>query len=143
MLHLRPASPHASRNSCGGAARHEEHAACGYVPRSFRACRPKLPGRDARPSSPEPVTPEAAWFLLLVCFRYRLPNFPHSPAGCGRERQRLGVLPDGFQASSLLCLIQFVDLGCDDHIWMVIGLEPRFQIEVLIHPATARVQDQE
>ena len=56
--------------------------------------RTKLPGRDVRPSSPEPEAPEAVC-LLVVCFRYRLPNVPHSPASYGRERQRLGMLPDG------------------------------------------------
>ena len=64
--------------------------------------------------------------LWLVYFRYRLPNFPHSPACDGRERQRLGVLPNGFESALLLCLIQFVDLGCHDQIGKVVGFEPIF-----------------
>ena len=35
--------------------------------------------------------PAAGWCLRVECFRYRLPNFPHSPAGYGRERQRLAA----------------------------------------------------
>ena len=52
------------------------------------------------------------------------------------------MLPDGLQSALLLCLIQFVDLGRHDDVGMVIGLEPRFEVEVLVHPSTARVQDQ-
>ncbi len=38
----------------------------------------------------------------LKCCRYCLPNFPHSPAGEGRERQRLhAFLADGAQARAL------------------------------------------
>ena len=51
-----------------------------------------------------PVFPAAGWLLpWLECFRYCLPNFPHSPAGHGRERQRLhAFLADGAQTALLL-----------------------------------------
>src|SRR5271155_2216362 len=65
---------------------------------SQESFRLQLPGRESQPSSREPSAPEEECLLLvccLVCFRYRLPNFPHSPARNGRERQRLGVLADG------------------------------------------------
>jgi hypothetical protein len=70
-------------------------AVWGPVPPSSRASslgssRPMHPWRDFRLASPELLAPEAAGSLWLVCFRYRLPNFPHSPACNGRERQRLG-----------------------------------------------------
>jgi hypothetical protein len=104
--------------------------------------RQKRPGRDAQPSSPEPKAPEAAC-SLLVCFRYRLPNFPHSPACNSREWQCLGMMPDGFQSAQLLSLVQFVNLGCNDDVRVTVGLEPHFEIEVLIHPAAAGIQDQE
>ena len=103
--------------------------------------RKKRPGRAVLPSSPEPLAPEAVC-LWLVCFRYRLPNFPHSAACDRRERQRLGMLPDGFQSALLLCLIQFVDLGRHHNVRMVIGLEPFFEVEVFLHPAAAGVHDQ-
>src|SRR6185437_16063006 len=51
----------------------------------------RLPGWAQRPWSSQEPGPEVGC-QLLVCFRYRLPNFPHSPAGDGRERQRLGIL---------------------------------------------------
>ena len=52
------------------------------------------------------------------------------------------MLPDGLQSALLLCLIQFVYLGRHDNVRMVVGLEPCFKVEVLIHPSTASVQDQ-
>ena len=53
----------------------------------------------------------------LECCRYCLPNFPHSPAGYGRERQRLhAFLADGAQAALFFRLIQLIGLGGDHQI---------------------------
>ena len=136
---LPPLARHASP-AADAVAGHRAAAASASV-RSRLFSRKQRPGRAVQPSSPEPWAPEAVC-LLQVCFRYRLPNFPHSAACDRRERQRLGMLPDGFQAALLLCLIQFVDLGRHYNVRMVIGLEPCFEVEVFLHPAAAGVHDQ-
>ena len=75
------------------------------------------------------------------CSRYRLPNFPHSPAGQGRERHRLRPdLADRSQPVRLFRLIQFVHLGRDDHVWPVLELEPSLQLQVRFHPSTAGIE---
>ena len=70
------------------------------APQSFRW---RLPGRELQPSSQEQFAPEGGClFPWWVCFRYRLPNFPHSAASNGRERQRLSVFTNVFYAVRLL-----------------------------------------
>ena len=53
--------------------------------------------------------------VAVVCFRYRLPNFPHSPAGDGRARQGLHILlADSGESPLCVRLVEFVHL-CGDH----------------------------
>ena len=64
---------------------------------------PNCSGRPQLPSSQKRLAPEeVCLFPWWVCFRYRLPNFPHSPACYGRERQRLSIFTDTFYALRLL-----------------------------------------
>ena len=90
------------------------------------------------------IVPAAGCCLpWLKCFRYCLPNFPHSPATEGRERQRLhAFLADGAQSALLLRLIQLVGLGGYYQVRPAVMLEPPLQIEIFLHPSAAGIQNQ-
>ncbi len=91
-----------------------------------------------------PAVLAVGWSLpWLECFRYRLPNFPHSPACDGRERQRLhALLADGAKAAVLFRLIQLVDLCGDHQVRSAVILKPALEIQVLVHPSAAGIQYQ-
>ena len=85
-----------------------------------------------------------ACLLAVQCFRYRLPNFPHSPACQGRERQRLRRLPCGWRANRALAPIDSICLSS----WRSPGtacreLQPLLQFQILLHPSAAGIQNQD
>ena len=86
----------------------------------------------------------AVWYLpRLECFRYHLPNFPHSPARGGRERQRFDVLlADARHPLPLFRLIQLICLGGDHLVSPIVKLEPFPELQITIHPTPAGVQNQ-
>ena len=90
------------------------------------------------------IVPAAGCCLPWVkCFRYCLPNFPHSPATEGRERQRLhAFLADGAKSALLLSLIQLVCLGSYYQVRPAVMLEPPLEIEIFLHPSAAGIQNQ-
>ncbi len=85
--------------------------------------------------------------LLGLDFRYRLPNFPHSPARWRRERQGLALqslTPDGGRLKPFFFLTsQLVCLGGDHDEPPVMKLQPLLEFQVLFHPAPTRVEYQE
>ena len=68
----------------------------------------------------------------LSCFPDRLPNFPHSPARCGRERHRLApgpVADRGQTASSSVCVSLSIFRG-DHQVWPVVVFQPLLQFQI-------------
>ena len=80
----------------------------------------------------------------VVCFRYRLPNFPHSPACHGRARQRLGAtVANGGQSPMCVRLVEFVHLRGDHHILLLMRLQPLLQFQIRGHPTPPAIQNDE
>ncbi len=79
----------------------------------------------------------------VVCFRYRLPNFPHSSACDSRACQRLGAfLTDGGENPLCVRLIEFVHLRGDHQVSPAVRLEPSLQFQIVGHPAPAGIQNE-
>ena len=129
------------------------------APRAHRSFRPDgqvLPCRSQpreRPSSRMVFRRVSAVFLVVLavgwslpwldCFRYCLPNFPHSPAAHGRERQRFhALLTDGAKTALFFRTIQLIDLCGDYQVRSAMIFKPALQIPVLVHPSSARIQYQ-
>jgi len=92
-----------------------------------------------------PVLLAVSWYLPRPeCFRYHLPNFPHSPARGGRERQGFDVfLADTRQTLPLFRLIQLIRLSGDHLVTPAVKLQPLLELQIPFHPAPAGIQDQE
>ena len=78
-------------------------------------------------------------YCCVLDFRYRLPNFPHSPAGDGRERQRLCPVPCGWRQAALFvdccfstCRSSWRPPGIDGY-----GTRATLQFQILLHPSAA------
>src|ERR1041384_4713803 len=97
------------------------------------------------PAWPFPADPNQRPEELLrhLCFRNRLPNFPHSPAGYGRAFEHFSGVVFAESAQALMpffLILELVNLGDYYHVRAIVELQPIPQFDIPLHPSSPGVQ---